>query len=68
MVIDGNVQIFPALAIAFAAVTVYSMANTINLCQFFDVDMDDLAGRFALVSAWFFWRNDVTFVAQAMPL
>src|SRR5271155_2331283 len=68
MVIDGDVEIFPSLAVTLCAVAVDTMPHTVNLRQLLDVDMDNLAGSLALIAARLGLRADVAFAADAVTL
>src|SRR5258706_2244422 len=59
MVIDGDVDEFPACALTAAiagAASSDAMANTVEAAEFFDVEMDDFAGPLALVARVGFLR------------
>ena len=64
MIVDGNMQILAASAISRCSVAVHAMADTIDFREFFDVDMDDFARRFALVTQGFGRRQDIAFAAE----
>src|SRR5260221_14776161 len=64
-------DVFPADAAAVAlalAVTGNAMADLVELAELFDVDVDHLAGPFALVSAGWFGRFQGAQLAQAQAL
>ena len=53
VVIDRDMQILPASAISTRSIAMDAVADTVDTRQLFDVDMNDFAGRFALVAQWF---------------
>lgn len=71
MVVDGDVSKLPAgrLAAAMAgATTDDAMADAVESAEFFDVDVDDLAGLLALVAWPGLLRLEAGEQAQAQPL
>ena len=68
VVVDGDMQILPSLARSFSSVAVDPVANAIDPAKFFDIDMDDFAWGFALISARFGLWFEVAFAADAVAL
>lgn len=50
MVVDGDMSELPTCAAVAGAEPGYSVAGAVEAAEFFDVEMDDLAGLFALVA------------------
>src|SRR5260370_41993644 len=68
MVIDGDVDKFPARALTAAiagAASSDAVANTLETAEFFDVEMDDFAGPLALVARMGFLRLEAGEPAEA---
>ena len=68
MVVDSDVDEFPACTLATAiarAATSDAVADAVEAAEFFNVEMDDLAGSFALVARVGFLRLEAGEPAEA---